>query len=149
MHRRHFLGGVASIAAVAPIGISLSGAMAETGMKVIRGSFLDFVADPFYQDEQNAARYVADGLLAIDGDRIADFGPWDALAEKYAGNDVITYPGRLIMPGFVDTHVHYPQTEMIAAFGEQLLEWLEKIHLSDRAEVSRQGLCGPDRRTIP
>lgn len=32
--------------------------------------------------------------------------------------------GKLLLPGFVDAHVHYPQTEMIGAFGEQLLEWL-------------------------
>ena len=39
--------------------------------------------------------------------------------------DVIHYNEGLIMPGFIDTHVHYPQTEMIASYGEQLLEWLE------------------------
>ena len=39
---------------------------------------------------------------------------------------VVDYRGKLIVPGFVDTHVHYPQTDMIAAYGEQLLEWLER-----------------------
>ena len=39
--------------------------------------------------------------------------------------EVTDYRGRLILPGFIDTHVHYPQTDMIASYGEQLLEWLE------------------------
>lgn len=36
------------------------------------------------------------------------------------------YRGKLIVPGFVDTHIHYPQSEMVGAYGEQLLEWLNK-----------------------
>lgn len=95
-------------------------------MKAIRGAFLDFLHDPFYRDEQDAIRYLPDGLLVIDGDKIADFGRYDQLADKYADIATDHYANRLIMPGFVDTHVHYPQTEMIAAYGEQLLEWLEK-----------------------
>lgn len=95
-------------------------------MKAIRGAFLDFLHDPFYRDEQEAIRYLPDGLLVIDGEKIKDFGSYDELGTKYAEVDTTVYEDRLIMPGFVDTHVHYPQTEMIAAFGEQLLEWLEK-----------------------
>ncbi|MEM7446537.1 MAG: guanine deaminase, partial [Pseudomonadota bacterium] len=94
-------------------------------MKAIRGSFLDFTADPFFTDERAAARFIADALLVIDGEKIADFGPWADIGEKYAHLDITTYPGRLITPGFIDTHIHYPQTEMVASFGEQLLEWLE------------------------
>ncbi|MEM9634470.1 MAG: guanine deaminase [Pseudomonadota bacterium] len=95
-------------------------------MKAIRGAFLDFLYDPFYKDEQEAVRFLPDGLLVIDGEKIADFGSYKELGNKYSGVETATYANRLIMPGFIDTHVHYPQTEMIAAFGEQLLEWLEK-----------------------
>jgi guanine deaminase len=95
-------------------------------MKAIRGAFLDFLYDPFYKDEQEAVRYLPDGILVIDGEKIADFGSYEELGDKYSDMETTTYANRLIMPGFIDTHVHYPQTEMIAAFGEQLLEWLEK-----------------------
>jgi guanine deaminase len=95
-------------------------------MRAIRGAFLDFLADPFYRDEAVAVRYLPDGLLIIEGEKIADFGPWDDLGRKYTDLDIAHYRDRLITPGFVDTHIHYPQTEMIAAYGEQLLEWLEK-----------------------
>ena len=95
-------------------------------MTAIRGAFLDFLADPFYRDEPEAVRYLADGLLVIDGERIRDFGPWSDLRERYSDLEITSFPDRLILPGFVDTHIHYPQTEMIASYGEQLLEWLEK-----------------------
>ena len=95
-------------------------------MKAIRGAFLDFLADPFYKDERDAVRYLPDGLLVIDGEKIKDFGPWAKLGEHYAHVPVTAYSDRLILPGFIDTHIHYPQSEMIAAYGEQLLGWLEK-----------------------
>ena len=95
-------------------------------MKAVRGSFLDFLADPFYRDEEQAVRFIPDGLLVIDGERIKDFGPAAEIGKAYAGVETVTYRDRLITPGLIDTHIHYPQTEVIAAYGEQLLEWLEK-----------------------
>ncbi len=95
-------------------------------MKAIRGAFLDFLADPFYKSQDEAVRFLPDGLLVIDGERIKDFGAFADIADGYAGVETTHYTNRLILPGFIDTHIHYPQTEMIAAFGEQLLEWLEK-----------------------
>ena len=94
-------------------------------MKAVRGSFLDFVADPFYRDEEQTVRFLPDGLLVIDGERIKDFGPAAEIGEAYQGVETVVYCDRLITPGLIDSHIHYPQTEMIAAYGEQLLEWLE------------------------
>jgi guanine deaminase len=51
------------------------------------------------------------------------------------------------MPGFVDTHVHYPQTDIIAAYGEQLLEWLER-YIPDRAALRRPGVRARSRRLL-
>ena len=96
-------------------------------MHGIRGAFIDFVGDPFVADDDRiAVRHVADGLLVIEDQRIVDFGDHADLRRRYAHLPVEEYPGRLIVPGFVDCHVHYPQTEVVAAYGEQLLEWLEK-----------------------
>jgi len=50
--------------------------------------------------------------------------------------DITHYTDGLIMPGFIDTHVHYPQTEMIASYGEQLLEWLENYTFPAEKEFS-------------
>jgi guanine deaminase len=103
-------------------------------LKVIRSSFLDFIDDPFYTSEAASVRYLEDGLLVLENGTIKDFGPYEQLHEKYAAINAITYPDKLIMPGFIDTHIHYPQTAMVAAYGEQLLEWLSKYTFPTEAK---------------
>jgi guanine deaminase len=103
-------------------------------LKVIRSSFLDFIDDPFYTSESSSVRYLEDGLLVLENGKIKDFGPYEQLREKYAAIDAIAYPDKLIMPGFIDTHIHYPQTAMVAAYGEQLLEWLSKYTFPTEAK---------------
>jgi guanine deaminase len=103
-------------------------------LKVIRSSFLDFIDDPFYTSEAASVRYIEDGLLVLENGTIKDFGPYEQLQEKYAAINAIAYPDKLIMPGFIDTHIHYPQTAMVAAYGEQLLEWLSKYTFPTEAK---------------
>jgi guanine deaminase len=100
-------------------------AMASIG---IRGAFFDFIDDPWKHigNEQAAARFHADGLLVIDDGRIADFGTFDEVSRRHAGLDIRRVRQRLILPGFIDGHIHFPQTRVIGAFGEQLLPWLKK-----------------------
>ncbi|MBE9192733.1 guanine deaminase [Gloeocapsopsis crepidinum LEGE 06123] len=95
-------------------------------IKAFRCAFLDFVDDPFYVAEAESIRYIADGLLVVENGKIKELGHYQNLQDKYAEVPIIAYPGMLIMPGFIDTHIHFPQTEMIAAYGEQLLEWLNQ-----------------------
>ena len=95
-------------------------------MNGIRGSFLDFVNDPFYHSLEDSVRYFADGLLVLENGLIKAFGDYQTLKPQYPNLNLTHYPQQLILPGFIDLHVHYPQTEMIAAYGEQLLEWLNK-----------------------
>ena len=90
-------------------------------MKIYRARVFTPVADPFSDGIDGSYRYYEDGFLAVDaGGRIADVGEWEAAPE----GDVIDYSGRLIAPGFVDTHLHGPQLEMIGSYGGHLLEWL-------------------------
>jgi guanine deaminase len=97
-----------------------------SGLKGFRASFLDFVEDPFFYSESESVRYIPDGLLIIENGKIKELGNYENLKEKYSKIPITSYPGKIIMPGFIDIHVHFPQTEMIAAYGEQLLEWLDK-----------------------
>ena len=107
----------------------------------IRGTFFDFVDDPWKHvgREQDAARFHADGLLVIEDGRIADFGAHDTVAPRHRGLEVTPIAGRLILPGFIDGHIHFPQTRVVGAFGEQLLSWLqvwvfpEELKYKDRA----------------
>ena len=98
----------------------------EQTLKAIRGSFLDFVDDPFYVPEKESVRYLSDGLLVLENGKVKDFGSYDELKAIYGEIPTTVHAERLIMPGFIDTHIHYPQTGMIAAYGEQLLEWLNQ-----------------------
>jgi guanine deaminase len=67
-----------------------------------------------------------DGLLVVEDGRVIACGPYAELAERFPAAPVTAFPGKIITPGFVDAHVHYPQTETIAAHGSQLLEWLDQ-----------------------
>ncbi|XGV99392.1 MAG: guanine deaminase [Leptolyngbya sp. BL-A-14] len=95
-------------------------------LKAFRGAFLDFVDDPFYVSEADSVRYLPDGLLVVEDGKVKALGTYESLQSSYADIPITAYPDRLIVPGFIDTHIHFPQTEMIAACGEQLLTWLGK-----------------------
>jgi len=88
-----------------------------------RASVLDFVADPA-ANPTGSYRYYEDGLLLVENGKVVAVGNYNDIFYKYHPSDVTYYTDKLITPGFIDSHVHYPQTEMIASYGEQLLEWL-------------------------
>lgn len=96
----------------------------ETQIKAFRASILHFTADPAFND--NAYAWHEDGLLVVDGDRIKVAGDYDKLKDTLPeGVQVRDYRGKVIMPGFIDTHIHYPQTDMIASPAPGLLPWLD------------------------
>ncbi len=101
---------------------------------LIRGTFLDLVADPFQEPIAHSVRYIPDGLLVIENGIIQAFGHYTDLNSTYGHLPITTYSGQLIVPGLIDAHIHYPQSEMIAAYGEQLLEWLEKYTFPTEAK---------------
>ena len=92
----------------------------------VRGRFLD-IKNTVSQAAQilDQVRYIEDGLLITEQGKITWFGPWED-AQSHLTDDIQIdhYPEQLIVPGFIDTHIHFPQTEMVGAYGEQLLEWL-------------------------
>jgi guanine deaminase len=91
-----------------------------------RGQLLSFVSDPGDSQDPASYRFFPDGILVVEGGRIAALGPADSiLATLPAGIPVIDHGRHLMLPGFIDTHIHYPQSDVIAAGGRQLLDWLE------------------------
>ncbi|SEL28081.1 guanine deaminase [Colwellia chukchiensis] len=95
-------------------------------LKVYRGELLHFLADPDKVPLSESYQYFADGVMIIKNGLVEQVGEASELLAQLDENvALIHYQNGLIMPGFIDTHVHYPQTEMIASYGEQLLEWLE------------------------
>jgi guanine deaminase len=93
--------------------------------RALRGEIVSFDDDP--RKSPTALRHWPDGLLVIDAGRVAAVGDAARLLGTLApGTPVDDHRGRLILPGFVDSHIHYPQTDVIASHGEQLLNWLER-----------------------
>lgn len=87
-----------------------------------RAEILTVPADP--AQAPDAVRHYPDGMLVVEDGLVAAIGHHADLAPRFADVVPTVLPG-LLVPGFVDTHIHYPQTERIAAHGQQLLEWLE------------------------
>jgi guanine deaminase len=91
-----------------------------------RGSILHFRTDPGDRDDPAAYEYWHDGALIIDGGRVQAVGPAASLLAPPHELRVIDHGTRLILPGFIDTHIHYPQTDIIGSGGRDLLDWLER-----------------------
>lgn len=90
----------------------------------IRGETFAFRADAFTGPAEVAYAYDSDGAVVIDGGRIIETGTAAAVLARHPGIRVDHYPSHIIMAGFVDCHIHYPQTRVIASYGKQLIEWL-------------------------
>ncbi|MEH6570185.1 MAG: guanine deaminase [Halioglobus sp.] len=94
-------------------------------MEAFRASVLHFIGDPDKVGEEDSYQYFEDGMLVVDNGKVVAAGyAEDLIPYLQRGTEITDYTNSLLMPGFVDTHIHYPQTEMVAAYGEQLLEWL-------------------------
>ncbi len=93
---------------------------------ILKGQIITFIDDPFFVDPDAAVCFYANGALWLDDGQIKDIGTAADILAKANGVPVIDYGGSLISAGFVDCHVHYPQLPIIASYGEQLLEWLER-----------------------
>lgn len=98
--------------------------MTETAQRILRGRTLAFRGDPFVVAPERAIDSHEDGGILITDGQIADIGPYAAVARRAGGAQVDDWTGHLIMAGFVDCHIHFPQTEVIASYGAQLIEWL-------------------------
>jgi guanine deaminase len=91
----------------------------------LRGQTLAFRGDPFLLGE-DAAVHHTDGAVVVQDGRIAEVGPAARVLAARPGLPVESHAGKLILAGFVDAHIHYPQTGVIASHGAQLLDWLER-----------------------
>ena len=90
---------------------------------MILGQVLSFTADPFAEGP-GAARLEPQGAVLIEGGRITATGPAEALRRAHPQARLHDHGRALISAGFVDAHVHYPQTAIIASWGKRLIDWL-------------------------
>ena len=106
-------------------------------MNAYRAALLRFADD-------GSAVYDADGLLLVapgpDGRRrVQAAGSWQALSGQLGGAPVEHLPGRILAPGFIDLHVHFPQTDVIGSPAEGLLPWLENYTFPHEARFADHG----------
>jgi guanine deaminase len=103
----------------------------DPNVTALRGPALTFIDDPFLVAPAQSYRYESDALILIRDGKIAAFGAYEAIGDTVPAGTPVTRYGTdsLIIPGFVDAHVHYPQLQMIAAPGGQLLDWLNHYAL--------------------
>jgi len=89
-----------------------------------RGQVAHCLADPSH--DSTALEYFADGVLILEQGKVVEVGPADALLKKLTGDTtVINHGDNILVPGLIDCHIHFPQIDIIASYGTQLLEWLE------------------------
>ena len=95
-------------------------------MRGYRGTVVHCLADPGESGDPAATEIFDDGAIVVDDGKVIGAGPAESMLERHSGIDVVDHSGKLIVPGFIDSHVHFPQVDIIASHGEQLLDWLER-----------------------
>ena len=93
-------------------------------MHLLLGQTLSFTGDPFAAPWEECVRHHGHGAVLIEDGRVATVGDGTTLRAANPGVPVTDYGRDLILPGFVDAHMHYPQTGIIASWGKRLIDWL-------------------------
>ncbi|MEO0359434.1 MAG: guanine deaminase, partial [Pseudomonadota bacterium] len=107
------------------------------------GQIITFDGDPFQSPWDSVTHVETAGAIAVSEGKIVDIGPYAEVIERHPGATQHDHGTGLILPGFVDAHVHYPQTAIIASWGKRLIDWLntytfpEEMRLTDPAYATQ------------
>lgn len=105
-------------------------------MTLFKGTFLDTPQNPFTGGE---LRVATDAALLVEDGVIVARGPYAELRDAHPAERVVDLTGGLVLPGFVDTHVHFPQIRAVGGMGMPLLEWLDRYALPEEARMADAG----------
>jgi len=108
-----------------------------SGAQLFRASLFHTPANPFR--EEGALRSHDDGGLLVRDGRIVASGSFDMVRSADASAAVVDWRGGVVLPGLVDTHVHYPQLRIVGRLGHSLLDWLEHAALPEEARMAEIG----------
>ena len=105
--------------------------------KLLRGRVLSFKREPDAINDSSSYDYFEDGAIVIRQGMIAAVGQFNDLSMKLDSNAIIIdHRPHLLMPGFIDTHIHFPQAQVIASWGAQLLDWLNTYTFPEETKFS-------------
>ncbi|MFD1796579.1 guanine deaminase [Paracoccus aurantiacus] len=102
---------------------------------LIRGRVLTFHADP--AEVADAFTYLNDGAVLVQDAKVVAVGDYAELRRDDAQE--IDHRPHLILPGFIDPHIHFPQVQVIASWGAQLLDWLQNYTFPEEARFADEG----------
>lgn len=108
---------------------------------VLKGRLLTFRDRPASSEDTDSYEYWPNGALAIEDGKIAWRGAAGDLPDAYAYWPVTDHGARLILPGFIDTHTHFPQMRVIGSYGAQLMDWLETYTFKQEARFEEAAHC--------
>ena len=106
---------------------------------LLRGRILDFNRAPLDEADTEAFTYIEDGGILISDGRIEATGAFTVLSAQAPDARRIDHRPSLLMPGFIDTHVHFPQVQVIASWGDQLLDWLNNYTFPEETRFASSG----------
>ena len=110
-------------------------------MRVLRGPLVRFLDDPGEDDQPapGSLSYLQDGALWLEDGRVRAVGSYQEISPQLpAGIEVVDYTGKLMMPGFIDSHVHYVQLDILASYGRQLLDWLNDYTFPEECRFAQR-----------
>ena len=105
-----------------------------SGAQLFRATIFHTAANPFH--EEGALRAHDDGGLLVRDGRIAACGNFEEVRNADGGATLVDWRGGVVLPGFVDAHVHYPQLRIVGRLGRSLLDWLEQAALPEEARMA-------------
>lgn len=107
--------------------------------RLLLGQTISFSQSPFDSAIDSAVVHHRQGAVLLRDGKIADVGDAEALSQANPEVEKIHYGDSLIMAGFVDAHVHYPQTAMIASWGKRLIDWLNSYTFPEEMKFANPG----------
>jgi len=104
--------------------------------RILRGRLVTFHAEPHGPEDRDAYTYIEDGALVVGGGVIRAAGTYADIAAQAPHLPVTDHRPHLMMAGFIDPHIHFPQVQVIASWGAQLLDWLNTYTFPEEARFA-------------
>ncbi len=95
-------------------------------LTLYRGRLLDFQDEPMEGESGGGYRYIEDGALVVGDGIIVAHGDYASITRGFPQVTMVDHRPHLITPGFIDTHIHFPQMQVVGSYAGALLEWLNK-----------------------